>query len=76
MLNLCIYFGIRYPSLGKYTSSLRDVIFNVLQGNEPIMRRYKYSDQLSCYFHYPVKFKLLEKTIPEAINKEAGRFGE
>jgi len=27
-----------------------------------------YSDQLSCYFHYPVKFKLVEKTTPEAIN--------
>jgi len=35
-----------------------------------------YADQLSCYFHYPVKFKLVEKTAPETINKEAGRFGE
>lgn len=35
-----------------------------------------YSDQLSCYFHCPVKFKFLDNTTPEAINKEAGEFGE
>lgn len=62
MLNLFIYFGIRYSSLVRETN----------QGSAQI----NYSDQLSCYFHYPVKFKLVEKTTPEAINKEVGRFAE